>query len=176
MTLALGEIAPDFTLPAVGGGEVALADLADRAAVAVIFSCNHCPYVMAWEDRINQIARDYADRGLAIVAINANDAAAYPADSFAAMAQRAVEKDFVFAYAHDDSQAIAHAYGAERTPEAFLLDGARRLTYHGAVDDSTEPQRVTANHLRDAIEAVLLGEAPVVAQTPPVGCTIKWRR
>jgi peroxiredoxin len=176
MSLALGEPGPPFALPAVGGDQVALEDLADRAAVAVVFSCNHCPYVRAWEDRLNDIARDYASRGVAVVAINSNDAASYPADSFDAMAERAREKGFVFPYAQDAGQEVARAYGASRTPEVFLLDGAGRLAYHGAIDDSTEPEAVRMPYLRQALDAVLAGQAPPAAETGVVGCTVKWRR
>jgi peroxiredoxin len=176
MSLALGDPAPPFALPAVGGEQVALSDLADRAAVAVVFSCNHCPYVRAWEDRLNDIAHDYEPRGVAVVAINSNDAASYPADSFDAMAERAREKGFAFPYAQDASQEVARAYGASRTPEVFLLDGARRLAYHGAIDDSTEPEAVRVPYLRQALDAVLSGQAPPAAETGVVGCTVKWRR
>jgi peroxiredoxin len=176
MSLALGAPAPPFALPAVGGEQVALTDLADRAAVAVVFSCNHCPYVRAWEDRLNDIARDYAPRGVAVVAINSNDAASYPADSFDAMAERAREKGFAFPYAQDASQEVARAYGASRTPEVFLLDGEGRLAYHGAIDDATEPEAVRVPYLRQALDAVLTGQAPPAAETGVVGCTVKWRR
>jgi hypothetical protein len=130
---------------------------------------------MAWEGRLNEIARDYAARGVATVAINANDAAKYPADSFEAMAERAADRGFVFAYAHDETQEVARAYGAERTPEVFVVDGDGRVAYHGAIDDSREPADVTATWLRDALDAVLEGRAPATAETAPVGCTIKWR-
>jgi peroxiredoxin len=175
VSLALGDSAPPFDLPAVGGSRVSLDGLADREAVVIVFSCNHCPYVQAWEDRLNDIARDYAPR-VAVVAINSNDDRAYPADAFPQMEQRAREKGFVFPYARDESQEVARAYGAERTPEVFLFDRGRRLVYHGAIDDSTDPEGVQARYLRDAIEATLAGQAPPLAQTPPVGCTIKWRR
>ena len=176
MSIALGSPAPPFALPAVGGEHVSLDRLADRAAVAHVFSCNHCPYVRAWEDRLNDIARDYAPRGVAVVAINSNDAASYPADSFDAMAQRAREKGFVFPYAQDGSQDVARAYGASRTPEVFLLDGERRVAYHGAIDDSPEPEGVRISYLREALEAVLEGRRPAAEETGVVGCTVKWRR
>ena len=176
MSIALGSPPPSFALPAVGGEEVSLEALADRAAVAVVFSCNHCPYVRAWEDRLNDIAREYAPRGVAVVAINSNDAASYPADSFEAMGERAREKGFVFPYAQDASQEVARAYGASRTPEVFLFDRERRLVYHGAIDDSTEPEGVRVRYLREALDAVLAGQRPSAAETGVVGCTVKWRR
>ena len=175
MSLAIGDPAPNFSLPAVGGATAALEDLADKDAVVVAFSCNHCPYVMAWEDRMNAIALEYAEKGVAMVAINANNAATHPADSFEKMAERAEEKGFVFAYARDEDQGVARAYQAERTPEFFVLDGERRVAYHGALDDNAEPDKATTGYLRDAIEAVLCGGEPALATTPAVGCTIKWK-
>jgi peroxiredoxin len=173
MSLAIGERAPGFALPAVGGATATLDP--DGAATVVVFSCNHCPYVMAWEGRLNEIARDYAPRGVATVAINANDATRYPADSFEAMVERAADRGFVFTYARDESQDVARAYGAERTPEVFVLDGDGRVAYHGAIDDSREAAGVSLTYLRDALDAVLEGRAPATAETAPVGCTIKWR-
>lgn len=172
MSLEIGERAPAFSLPAVGG---TTATLGDGPATVVVFSCNHCPYVMAWEGRLNDIARDYAARGVSTVAINANDAVKYPADSFEAMEERAADRGFVFAYARDERQEVARAYGAERTPEVFVVDGAGRVAYHGAVDDSREAAEVGTTYLRDALDAVLGGSAPATAETPAVGCTIKWR-
>jgi hypothetical protein len=142
----------------------------------VAFWCNHCPYVRAWEERFNEIARDYAGRGVATLAICANDPVSHPGDSFENMALRASEQQYSFAYAHDASQAVARAYGAERTPEVFLLGADRRLAYHGAIDDSTDPDAVTTPYLRAALDALLAGGAPDPARTPPVGCTIKWTR
>jgi thiol-disulfide isomerase/thioredoxin len=174
VSLAIGQRGPDFALPTTSGERVSLAGLPADVPVAVTFWCNHCPYVRAWEDRLDAVARDYAGR-LAVVAINANDPTRYPTDSFEDMVQRAKHKGYAFPYAHDESQEVARAYGAQRTPEVFLLDRARRLAYHGAIDDSTEPDQVGASYLRDAFEAVLAGGAPAPAETPPVGCTIKWR-
>lgn len=177
MTLAIGDPAPPFRLPTTEGGTASLADMSAAArAVVVAFWCNHCPYVRAWEDRFMDVARDYAPRGVATVAICANDAASHPGDSFEAMAERAAERGYPFPYARDDSQDVPRAYGAERTPEVFVNDGAGRVAYHGAIDDSTDEDAVTTRHLRDALDAVLAGAEPARAQTPAVGCTIKWRR
>ena len=176
MSLGVGERAPGFLLPTTDGGEVSLEELAAAPAVVVAFWCNHCPYVRAWEDRFNDAARRYSDRGVATVAICANDDAAYPADSFSEMVVRASEKGYVFAYARDDSQEVPRAYGAERTPEVFVLDGEGRVAYHGAIDDSTDPEAVSATYLTDALDAVLAGRTPQPAETRAVGCTIKWLR
>ncbi|RMF29196.1 MAG: thioredoxin family protein [Chloroflexi bacterium] len=171
-----GDRAIPFTLPGVDDKEHSLADYADKEAVVVIFSCNHCPYVRAWEDRMIQIQADYADKGVQLIAISANDAKKYPADSFPKMKERAQEKGFNFPYLYDETQEVARAYGAERTPEVFLFDKAGVLRYHGAIDDNYEdPNAVRHHYLRDALDAVLAGQDPPVQETPPVGCTIKWK-
>lgn len=171
-----GDAAIDFTLPGIDGESYTLEDYRDKTAVAVIFSCNHCPYVLAWEDRLIAAQADYADRGVQFLLINANDATKKPADSFEGMQAHAAEKGFNFPYLHDESQEVAKAYGAERTPEIFLFDQKGVLRYHGAPDDNYEdPGAVQAHYLRDALDAVLEGEMPPTAQTPPQGCTIKWK-
>ncbi|HHH40656.1 MAG TPA: thioredoxin family protein [Chloroflexi bacterium] len=171
-----GDRAIPFTLPGVDDKEHSLSDYADKEAVVVIFSCNHCPYVQAWEDRMIQIQADYADKGVQLIAISANDAKKYPADSFPKMKERAREKGFNFPYLYDETQEVARAYGAERTPEVFLFDKAGVLRYHGAIDDNYEdPNAVRHHYLRDALDAVLAGQDPPVQETPPVGCTIKWK-
>ncbi|HEY66434.1 MAG TPA: thioredoxin family protein [Caldilineae bacterium] len=174
--LKIGDKAIPFNLIGVDDQQHALSDYADKAAVAVIFSCNHCPYVRAWEDRMIQIQADYADKGVQLIAINANDATKYPDDSFPKMKERAQEKGFNFPYLHDETQEIAQAYGAERTPQVFLFDQDGVLRYHGAIDDNYEnPNAVKQHYLRDALDAVLAGQDPPVTETPPVGCTIKWK-
>lgn len=175
MTMTLGDPATAFSLPATDGSTVSLDDFADQEALLVVFSCNHCPYVMAWEDRMNDLAKEFGDTGLGMVAINSNNAATHPADSFGKMVERASDKGFAFPYAHDESQDVATAYAAERTPEFFLFDTQRILVYHGALDDSQDPDGVSAHYLRDAIVAVLDGDEPTTEQTPAVGCTIKWK-
>ncbi len=167
--------APAFDLPGVDGRNHALADYADAQVLVLVQSCNHCPYVLAWEGRLNDLARTYADRGVRIVAVSSNDADAYPADSFEAMVEHAREAGYVFDYLYDASQDVARALGSERTPEAFVYDADRALVYHGALDDNRDEDAVTTHYLRDAIEAALAGETPPVTETPPVGCTVKWR-
>jgi peroxiredoxin len=169
------ETAPAFDLPGVDGRNHSLEEYAVAPVLVLVQSCNHCPYVIAWEGRINALALEYADRGVKVVAISSNDAEAYPADSFEAMAEHAQDAGYVFDYLYDESQEVARALGAERTPECFVYDADRRLVYHGAVDDNREEDQVTTHYLRDAIEAALAGETPPVADTPPVGCTVKWR-
>jgi peroxiredoxin len=171
-----GDEAIAFELPGVDDRHHALTDYADKEAVALIFTCNHCPYVQAWEDRIIQIQADYTNRGVQMIAISANDSQKYPDDSFPKMKERAQEKGFNFPYLYDESQEIARAYGAERTPEVFLFGKGGRLLYHGSVDDNYEdPKAVKDHYLRDALDAILDDEEPLVAETRPIGCTIKWR-
>jgi peroxiredoxin len=174
--LKIGDKAIPFDLPGVDGSNHNLGEYSGKAAVAVIFSCNHCPYVRAWEDRMVQIQADYAGGGVQLVAINANDAVKYPEDSFAKMKERSREKHFNFPYLWDESQQVARAYGAERTPEVFLFDKAGTLRYHGAIDDNFDnPAEVKAKYLRAALDAVLAGGMPHTTETKPIGCTIKWK-
>ena len=175
MTLALAAQAPAFSLPGVDGRTHALGDYADASALVIVQTCNHCPYAQAWEGRIDAIQRAYADRGVSVVAISSNDAETHPEDSFDEMVARAERQRLSFDYLYDQEQSVALALGSERTPEVFLFDGDRRLVYHGAVDDNRDETAVTAHYLEDALEAVLAGSTPDPADTPPVGCTVKWR-
>jgi peroxiredoxin len=168
--LRIGDRAPEFDLPGVDGERHSLSDYPGMP-VAVVFSCAHCPYVVAWEDRLNAIARDYAGRA-GLLAVNSND---HAGDTFEHMVARASAKGFVFPFLRDESQEVARAYQAARTPEVFLFDRDRRLAYHGAPDsDHRNPEGATP-YLRDALDALLAGDAPPVAETPAVGCTVKYR-
>jgi peroxiredoxin len=169
--LALGDPAPPFELPGVDGETHSLADN-EGEPVAVVFSCCHCPYVVAWEDRLDAIARDYEGRA-GLVAINSND---HLGDSFDDMRRRADEKGFAFPFLRDEAQDVARAYSAARTPEVFLFDASHRLAYHGAPDSSHADPGNADPWLRRALDAVRAGEEPPVAETPPVGCTVKWSR
>ena len=174
--IRIGDRAIPFNLPGVDGTKHSSQEYSGKNAVVVIFSCNHCPYVQAWEDRMVQIQTDYASKGAQLVAINSNDASKYPEDSFVKMKERAREKRFNFPYLHDESQELARAYGAERTPEVFLFDKAGTLRYHGVIDDNyDDPASVRSKYLRDALDAVLSGKLPSTNETKPVGCTIKWK-
>lgn len=167
--LRLGDPAPPFALPGVDGETTSLEDF-DGGPLAVVFSCVHCPYVVAWEDRLNDIARDYAGRA-GLVAINSND---HLGDTFEHMVERAREKDFAFPFLRDEPQDVADAYQPARTPEVFLFDAQHRLVYHGAPDSSHQDPRGAEPYLRQALDATLAGDPPPVAETPAVGCTIKW--
>jgi peroxiredoxin len=172
--LALGAEAPPFRLRGVDGEERTLASYRGAALLALVQSCNHCPYVLAWEDRLSELAQAYADRGVRIAAFNSNDASRYPEDSFERMVARSAQKSFGFDYLHDPGQELARALGSQRTPEVFLFDRGRRLVYHGAVDDNRDGSAVSCHYLRDALEAALAGQPPPVAETAAVGCSVKW--
>ena len=174
--IRIGDRAIPFNLPGVDGTKHSSQEYSGKNAVVVIFSCNHCPYVRAWEDRMVQIQTDYASKGAQLVAINSNDASKYPEDSFVKMKERAREKRFNFPYLRDESQELARAYGAERTPEVFLFEKTGTLRYHGVIDDNyDDPAAVRSKYLRDALDAVLSGTLPSTNETKPVGCTIKWK-
>ena len=175
MSTALGAEAPQFDLPGVDGQSHSLDSYADANVLVLVQSCNHCPYVQAWEGRLSAIASDYADRGVRVVAVNSNDVVSHPEDSFEEMQKRSREQGFTFEYLYDEPQAVAQALGAERTPEVFVYDRDRQLRYHGAIDDNRDETGVSQQYLRDALDALLAGSDPAVAETPAVGCTVKWR-
>jgi peroxiredoxin len=174
--IPLGAPAPDFRdLPGVDGKQYSLGDFKGKKALVVVFSCNHCPYVQAYEDRINAIARDYAPKDVALIAINANDIRAYPDDSFDEMVKRARAKGFVFPYVRDDTQQVASAFGAECTPEVFIVDAGGMICYHGGIDDNyREPDQIKMPYLRAALDDVVAGRPIAEPETRAIGCSIKW--
>jgi peroxiredoxin len=175
MSLAIGEQAPDFELLDTDGVLQTLTGAA--TATVLIFTCNHCPYALAWHDRTADAARDYAGRGARFLAINPNDAERYPRDSYAAMQERVARapEAWPMPYLHDAEQAVARAYDAKTTPDVFVLDAAGRLRYRGAPDADYEDESRNAAWLRDALDAVLEGRDLELAETRPVGCSIKWK-
>jgi peroxiredoxin len=174
--LKIGAEAPGFKLPGVDGKEYSLDSFSDKKALIVIFSCNHCPYVQAYEERIKAIQNDYSDKGVAVAAINSNEDKGYPEDSFENMKKRAREKKFNFPYLRDEEQAAAKAYRASHTPEIFLFDENRKLVYQGKIDDNWQyPDKVKTQYLRDAIDELLAGKEISVPETYSIGCTIKWK-
>ena len=172
--LRIRDPAPDFKLPGVDGNSYSLADFSDKKMLVIMFTCNHCPYVQAYEERLVAIQQDYRDRGVALVAINSNDDQRIPEDSFENMIERAKVKEYNFPYLRDKDQTVVTAYGARVTPEVYVFDSERRLRYHGRVDDSRDPQKVMKHDLRNAIVALLRGEEVPVAETAAFGCTVKW--
>jgi peroxiredoxin len=176
--LALGTPAPDFRLPDFDGRMHALEDFRASPALLVAFICNHCPFVKHIRGEFAAFAREYASRGLAVVAINSNDLEAYPQDGPDAMRQEAAELGYGFAYLVDESQVVAKAYRAACTPDFFLFDTQRRLAYRGQFDDSRPGNNkpVTGADLRAAAESTLAGGRPAAEQFPSLGCNIKWRK
>lgn len=172
MTIAIGQQAAHFQLPDTEG-ENHSPD--GNPATVVVFTCNHCPYALAWHDRIIEAARDYERRGVRFLVINSNDADRYPRDSLEAMKRRVAQEQWPVPYLHDSSQEVASAYGAKTTPDVFVLDGERRLRYRGAPDADYDDPSQNAAWLRGALDAVLEGRAPEPAETKPVGCSIKWK-
>jgi peroxiredoxin len=176
MPLSIGSQLPDFSLPATDGRTYNTTDLKGQSASVILFWCNHCPYVKPNQDRIIALQKELLEKGVRFAAICANNAETHPADSFEAMKIRAAEKGYNFPYLRDEDQHVARAFGAERTPEAFLFDAQGVLRYHGRIDDNYEDaDKVSSPDLRNAIEAVLSGAQPDPSETGAVGCSIKWK-
>ena len=175
--LPLGTTAPDFKLPDTGGKTVSPASFKDAPALLVIFMCNHCPYVIHIRAGLAQLARDYSPRGVAIVGINSNDVANYPADSPANMKDEVKTAGYIFPYLYDETQAVAKKYRAACTPDFFLFDRDHRLVYRGQFDASRPGNGipVTGKDLRAALDAVLAGKTVSEKQTASIGCNIKWQ-
>jgi len=176
--LPLGTPAPDFSLPEpMTGKTVSLGDFQDAPALLVMVICNHCPFVKHIRQGLVQFARDYPAKDLAIVAISANDAANYPDDSPAKIAEEAKTFGYPFPYLHDESQTVAKAYHAACTPDFFLFDAGRKLVYRGQFDGSRPGNKlpVTGSDLRAAADALLAGQPVPSAQQPSIGCNIKWK-
>jgi peroxiredoxin len=171
--IAIGDTAPEFSLPDTNGAQHSPGD---APATVVVFTCNHCPYALAWHDRIIDLARDYADRDVRVLAINPNDAERYPRDSEQAMRERVDRGEFGddVPYLRDASQRVARAYDAKTTPDVFVLDSTGVLRYRGAPDGDYEDPTQNAVFLRDALDAILDGRDPDPPETVPIGCSIKW--
>jgi peroxiredoxin len=175
-TLQLGQKIPNFNLPGTDGKDYSPGDFDDAKLLVVVFSCNHCPYVVGSEERMIKFANDYAPKGVKMVAINSNETDNHPNDSFEHMKARAKEKEFPFPYLRDDTQEIALAYGALRTPHYYVFDKDRKLRYTGRMDDNPRnPGKETTHELRDAVDALLAGKSPAVPLTNPLGCNVKWK-
>ena len=174
--IALGSPAPDFRLPATDGKTYALADVAGEKGTVIVFICNHCPYVIAVIDRLVADARALIGEGFGFAAICSNDAKTYPEDSFPKMKEFAKAHAFSFPYLHDESQAIARAYGAVCTPDFFGYDKSRKLKYRGRLDEgrTSPPPKSAKRELLEAMRIIGRGEAPK-EQIPTIGCSIKWK-
>jgi len=174
-TLELGAAAPDFDLPGVNGNQYSLDSFKEAGILIVVFSCNHCPAAIGSENRMIQLYKDYKPRGVAMIVINSNEDKNHPEDSFEKMKDRACEKGFEFPYVRDESQDVAKAYGALRTPHFYVFDAQRKLRYTGRMDDNPyDETKATQHDLRNALDALLAGETPPVELTNPLGCNVKW--
>lgn len=175
--LPLGTQAPGFSLVNVDGRTVSLADLQDAPALLVIFMCNHCPYVIHVAPELARLAREYQEKGVAIVGINSNDVSSYPQDSPEQMIHEMDTRGYTFPYLFDETQEVARAYRAACTPDFFVFDKDQRLVYRGQLDSSRPDSGIplTGEDLRRALDAVLAGQPAPTEQTPSLGCNIKWR-
>ncbi len=185
--LKIGDAMPSFeSLPATDGMKYSSSDFSDKKILVVVFSCNHCPYVKAYEERMIEFQRDYSAKGVQLIAINSNETLNYPQDNFEEMVKNAKKKNFNFVFLRDDDQSVADVFGATHTPEFFVFsteggsasggDEERKLRYHGKMDDNWQnPDAVKEKYLRDAVDAILAGNKVQVPETFSIGCTIKWR-
>ena len=173
--LKIGDKLPEFTLVATNGRDCNPYEFEESKIIVVMFTCNHCPYVQAYEKRLINLQKDFAGKGVTFLAINANDEINYPEDSFENMVKRAKEKNYNFPYLRDKTQNVAKAFGATYTPEVFVFNKDKALQYHGRIDDNwQEPEKVQKQHLKDAIEALLANKPVERADTQAIGCTVKW--
>ena len=177
--LEIGAKAPatDVKMKGVDGKEVSIKDVMGAKGTLVVFTCNACPYAKGWETRIVDLGNAYAAKGIGMIAINANDPKVVADDGYDQMVTRAKERGMKYPYVMDATSEVAKAFGAARTPEAFLFDAQGKLVYHGAVDDNVESaEKVTKNYLKDALDSVVAGKEVSVKETKAVGCGIKWHQ
>jgi peroxiredoxin len=173
-TLKLGEVAPSFELPATDGKTYKLSDFTDETLV-LFFTCNHCPYVVGSDEVTRKTAEKYAGKGVKFVGINSNSVATNATDSFDHMVKRMEEHKFPWTYLRDESQEVAVAYGAMRTPHFYVFDAERKLVYTGrAVDNPRETDKMTVNDLENALDEQVAGKPITTALTNPLGCNVKW--
>lgn len=175
--LKIGSSLPDFKLKGTDEKFYSPSLYNDKKILVIIFSCNHCPYVQAYEERIKAIQREFGGKGVQVIAINSNEDSGYPEDSFENMKIRAQDKKFNFPYLRDEDQSIAEKFDATHTPEIFVFDEDRKLAYHGKIDDNwKEPEQVRTRYLKDALSQLLIGEEISIPETFSIGCTIKWKK
>ncbi|GAB3506078.1 thioredoxin family protein [Emticicia fontis] len=175
----VGDAIADFKLKNVDGKMVSLKDFDSAKGFIVVFISNHCPFSKSYEDRVIDIDKKYAPQGYPVIAINPNDPEAYEEDSFVNMQARAKEKGYPYPYLTDNTQAVSKAFGAMRTPHAFVLNkenGKIIVHYIGAIDDNPQdPANVTKHYVSDAVNSLLLGKPVVTPTTKAIGCAIKWK-
>lgn len=177
----LGSLAIEFSLPGTDGKTYRLTDFTQSKALVFVFMCNHCPYVIATDVRINRLAQERLAKGVRFVGISSNDATHYPKDSFEAMKVRAKEQGYVFPYLYDEDQSVAKAYDAVCTPEFYVYaneGGSFVLRYKGRLDDNWKDESAVTQHdLADALTQIEQGSAPAPeSQKPAMGCSIKWKK
>lgn len=176
----VGDSVTDFSLKNVDGKMVKLADYKDAKGFIVVFTCNHCPYAIKYENRINELNKKYADKGYPVIAINPNDAVKYPTDSYDSMVYFAKEKGFTFPYLHDETQEIAKAFGAAKTPHTYVISnkkGKLTVEYIGAIDDNYKTEaEVKEKYVEAAVDALLANKKVKVTTTKAIGCGIKWKK
>ncbi|MBK7964044.1 MAG: thioredoxin family protein [Bacteroidetes bacterium] len=176
----IGDTIADFNLKNTKGELVSLNSYKDARGFIIVFTCNHCPFSVAYEDRIIALQDKYKAKGFPVVAINSNDKDVVPEDSFEEMIKRAAEKKFNFDYLYDSSQEIAQKFGAARTPHVFIVEKQKsdlKLKYIGAIDDNTDqPEAVTKKYVENAVNDILAGKEVATPTTKAIGCTIKWRK
>jgi peroxiredoxin len=172
----IGDAAPAFTLPDTAGEEHGFGGASGAPATVVFFTCNHCPYALAWHDRLMRAGEEYAEEGIRFLAINPNDAERYPLDSYEAMQARVErEGDWPIPYLRDETQEVAAAWGARTTPDVFVVDQEGRIVYRGAPDADHDDESQDARWLREALNDVLSEREVARPETEPVGCSIKWK-
>jgi peroxiredoxin len=173
--IGIGDKAPDFSLCGVDGKNYSLEDFKDRDILVVVFTCNHCPYVIGSEDRMIRFYKEYAPKGVGMVGINSNETDNHPGDTFDNMVARAKERGFEWPYLRDESQDVAKAYGAMKTPHYFVFDSDRILRYKGRMDDNPKNESAAeTNELRQAVDELLEGGEVSIPETEPIGCNVKW--
>ncbi len=174
---AIGDIAENFNLLNVSGHMVSLDDYKDSKGFVIVFTCNHCPYSVMYEDRLIDLHKTSAAKGYPVIAINPNDPAVQPKDSYDEMKQRHSDKGFPFTYLFDEGQKVFPKFGATKTPHVFILDGQRKVRYIGAIDDNARDESaVTQNYVLDAIAAIENGKEPAITKTKAIGCSIKVQK
>lgn len=176
----VGDYAKDFKLENIDGKSVSLSDYDNAKGFIVVFTCNTCPYAKAYESRIIDLDKNYASKGFPVVAINPNDISQQPGDSMDEMKKRAKNKGYSFPYLRDDSQEVAKAFGATKTPHVYVLNKEAadkfKVEFIGAIDDSpNDPSDVSETYVEDAINAILSGNKPSITEKRAIGCTIKWK-
>lgn len=176
----VGEYAKDFKLNNIDGNQVSLASYSEAKGFVIVFTCNTCPYAQAYESRIIELDKKYANMGFPVIAINPNDVSQVPEDSMEEMKKRASEKGYTFPYLRDDSQEVAKAFGAAKTPHVYVLNkeakGKYRVEFIGAIDDSPrDASDVSERYVESAIDSLLKGDKPAITEKRAIGCTIKWK-